>query len=384
MKRQVIPGLCLLLALMTLLGACARQSSPTPLPMSPVPTASPTAVPTALATVLPSTAVPTAMPPTSTPTSPSPSSTPTSTAAPQPSPTAEATRIEFASGMTSATLSGELPANAVAGYVLRAQAGQLMEVSVTPQQGIQLSIQAANGTMLKSAAGTPFFRGILPATGDYAITLTGGNQAVAYTLSVIIPIRISFAAGATSGLVEGELPAHSSQYYVLGAQANQLMEVDVTPQEQLQLVIYGADGTVLKSGMGDVAFFRGTLPSTQDYILVLATGDEAVSYIMSVVIPKRIQFAPGAISAVEEGEAGPGQEQTYVLAASGGQTMQVDVVAPGADVRLVIYGQDGTVLKSGMGGGSTFEGILPSTQDYLVVVGPADRSTHYQLEVTIQ
>jgi hypothetical protein len=478
MTGRVVSHLGLFLILVALLGACAGQGGPT----SPVPTAPPTAVPTVAATVAPSTVAPTALPPTSVPTSPPPSATPTGAPAAQPSATAEATRIEFGSGMTYATLSGKLPANGVARYVLRALEGQVMEVSVTPEQGIQLSIQGADGTILKRGAGSPFFRGKLPSTQDYVMTLVGGSQAVAftldviiperiqfaagstsaviegqlpahgrhyyvlgiqakqimevdvsppsglrtiiygvdgtvlksgmgegsffrgevpitqdyllvietgdqasaYTMNVIIPARISFAAGATSGMVEGRLAAHSSQYYVLGAQANQLMEVDVTSQSQLQLVIYGVDGTVLKSGMGGGAFFRGTLPSTQDYILILSSGDQAASYTMSVVIPRRIRFAPGAISAVEEGKVGPGQERSYVLAAGGGQTMKIDVVAPGADVRLVIYGEDGTVLKSGMGGGATFEGTLPSTQDYWIVVGPADRSTSYQLEVTIQ
>jgi len=161
------------------------------------------------------------------------------------------------------------------------------------------------------------------------------------------------------------------------------MEVNVSPDEGVQTVIYGMDGTVLKSGMGGGSFFRGTLPSTQDYIISLSAGDQAVSYTMNVIIARRIKFAPGTFSVVERGEVGPGWEQAWVLTAGAGQTMKVDVAAPGADVRLVVYGEDGSVLKSGMGGGSTFEGTLPSAQDYVVVVGPADRSTGYELEVTI-
>jgi hypothetical protein len=140
---------------------------------------------------------------------------------------------------------------------------------------------------------------------------------------------------------------------------------------------------VLKSGMSNGSFFRGTLPSTQDYVISLSGGDQAISFNMNVIIAERIEFAPGSISAVEQGEVGPGREQAWVLAASERQTMRIEVVAPGADVRLVVYGVDGTVLKSGMGGGPSFEGTLPSTQDYIVVVGPADRSTSYRLEVSI-
>jgi hypothetical protein len=368
MTGQMVKCLSVLLILLAALMGCAGQGSPTPLPTSTVVPASPTAsvaVPTESATAMPAT------------------STSASSPAPQPSPTGEARRIEFSPGMTSTALSGELALGGVVRYVLRAQAGQLMEANVLSAKVVQLSVEGEDGTIVKTAEGTPFFRGILPSSQDYFLVLTGGDEAVSYSLSVIIPERIQFAAGATSAAVEGQLSARGVHYYVLAAQAGQLMEVNVSPPNAVQTVIYGVDGTVLKSGMGGGSFFRGTLPSTQDYILSLTAGDRDVSYTMNVVIANRIEFAAGATSAVEQGNVGPGQEQAWVLAASGGQTMKVDVVAAGAAVRLVIYGEDGTVLKSGMGEASTFEGVLPSTQDYVVIVGPADRSTAYQLEVTV-
>jgi hypothetical protein len=374
MTRQIVKGLAVLLALLAAIVGCTGQGSPIPLPTSTPPPASPTAVPTPEASVAVPTDTPTALPPTS---------TPTSAPTPQPSPTAAATRIEFSPGTTYDVIRGELAPGGIARYVLRAQAGQLMEVSISTGEGIQLSVQGADGTVLKSAAGTPFFRGTLPSTQDYLLILTAGDQNVSYIMSVIIPERIQFSVGATSAAVQGELPARGVHYYVVGAQADQLMEVNVSAQEQVQTVIYGVDGTVLKSGMGEGSFFRGVLPSTQDYIIAVSAGDQGVSYAMNVMIARRIEFAPGAVSAVEEGEAGPGQDQAWVLAAGGGQTLKVEVTAPGADVRLVIYGDDGTVLRSGMGQGSTFEGVLPSTQDYIIIVGPADLPTSYQLDVTI-
>jgi hypothetical protein len=374
MTRQIVKGLAVLLVLLAAIVGCTGQGSPTPLPTSAPPPASPTAAPTPEASVALPTDTPTVLPPTS---------TPTSAPTPQPSPTAQATRIEFSTGMTYDVVTGELAPGGIARYVLRAQAGQLMEVSISTGEGIQLSVQGADGTVLKSAAGTAFFRGTLPSTQDYLLILTAGDQNVSYTLSVIIPERIQFSVGATSAAVQGELAARGVHYYVVGAQADQLMEVSVSAQEPAQTVIYGVDGTVLKSGMSEGSFFRGVLPSTQDYIIAVSAGDQAVSYAMNVMIARRIEFAPGTVSVVEEGEAGPGQDQAWVLAAGAGQTLKVEVTAPGADVRLVIYGDDGTVLRSGMGQGSTFEGVLPSTQDYIIIVGPADLQTSYQLEVTV-
>jgi hypothetical protein len=368
MTRRMVKRLSLLLGLATVLMGCAGQGSPTPLPTSTVGPISPTAsaaLPTETATVVP------------------PTSTPTSSPETQPSPTTEARRIEFAPGITSTALSGKLGPGGAVRYVLRAQAGQLMEVSVLSAQEVQLAIEGGDGTVLKTAEGPPFFRGTVPGSQDYLLVVAARDEAASYSLSVIIPERMQFSPGATSAAVQGQLPARGTHYYVLAGQAGQLMEVNVSPPDAVQTVIYGVDGTVLKSGMGGGPFFRGTLSSTQEYILSLSAGDQDVSYTTNVVIARRIQFAADATSAVEQGDVGPGREQAWVLAASGGQTMKVDVIAAEAAVRLVIYGVDGTVLKSGMGEGSTFEGVLPSTQDYVVIVGPADRSTTYQLEVTI-
>jgi hypothetical protein len=130
-----------------------------------------------------------------------------------------------------------------------------------------------------------FFRGTLPSSQDYILALSAGDAATAYTVNVVIPERISFAPGAISATLEGNLPAFGSHSYILGASAGQEMEVNVTPEGNVRLSIYGVDGTVLMSGMGEGSSFTGTLPSTQDYILDLFAGDHAVAYTLQVTIP---------------------------------------------------------------------------------------------------
>ena len=62
------------------------------------------------------------------------------------------------------------------------------------------------------------------------------------------------------------------------------MEVNATPEGMVRLIIYGADGTVLMSGMGGGASFSGTLPSDQDYIVTVDAGPSAVTYSLEVSI----------------------------------------------------------------------------------------------------
>src|SRR5690606_35835753 len=132
---------------------------------------------------------------------------------------------------------------------------------------------------------------------DYIIQLTAGEQAVSYTMNILIPQRVSFETGSTAAVVTGDLGSRETDSYVLRVLADQLVEVSVEPQQGVQLVVYGADGTVLRSGMGEGAFFRGVVPSTQDYIFSVSAGEQAVSYTMNVLIPERITFARVATSA---------------------------------------------------------------------------------------
>jgi LysM repeat protein len=63
------------------------------------------------------------------------------------------------------------------------------------------------------------------------------------------------------------------------------LNVTATPQDKLQLSIYGVDGSVLKSGMGEGASFSGVLPSSQDYIVVLKSANQVQAFTLTVSIP---------------------------------------------------------------------------------------------------
>ncbi len=350
-------------------------ASDTPQATSPIPSATVAPQPTATETAQP-TATDTPMP----------SATPLPTSPPEPTATEEpaAVRISFSPGATSAAVEGNLAVQGMHRYVLGVMAGQLMELRVDPQDKVQLVVYGADGTVLKSGmGGVAFFRGTVPSTQDYVVELHAGTEAVSYRLDVMIPVRISFAAGATSAVVEGELAPAETQNYVLGIAAGQLLEISISPQDTVRLAIYGADGTVLKSGMGGGAFFRGTVPSTQDYILDVGPATEAGSFTMHVIIPVRISFAVGATSATAQGNLKAQETQYYVLRASGGQMMEVNATPEGM-VRLIIYGADGTVLMSGMGDGASFSGTLPSDQDYIVAVAAGPQAVAYNLEMSIE
>jgi len=214
--------------------------------------------------------------------------------------------------------------------------------------------------------------------------LREANPSVGTTINVgqvlNIPERIRFATGATAAVVEGQLAANSQKYYLLSAGAGQTLDVTLTAPTDLTLGIYGADGSTVMAASSKLGF-RGVLPKTQDYILVL-TSVSAGNYNINLDIPERILFTPGSTSATLTGTVPANLSQYFILRAAKGQTLTVSAT-PQDKLQLILFGVDGTVLKSGMGGGASFSGALPSTQDYILALRSMNPAQAYTLNVSI-
>jgi len=73
----------------------------------------------------------------------------------------------------------------------------------------------------------------------------------------------------------------------------------------------------------------------------------------------------------------------YVLRASAGQILDVQVDWSGGQVLLEISGADGTVLKHAAVGSTLWRDYLPSTQDYFVKVIAEGGAADYSLRVSV-
>lgn len=103
----------------------------------------------------------------------------------------ELTRIRFTSGATSALQEATLEPGTCAHYVLRALAGQRMEVQVSPGEVVGLEVLGQDGSLGSSGPAGVLVIEPLPQTGDYYLTLCAPSwaQATPYTLEVTIPPR---------------------------------------------------------------------------------------------------------------------------------------------------------------------------------------------------
>ena len=156
-----------------------------------------------------------------------------------------------------------------------------------PQSSTSLAVEGADGTVLQSSGGPPFFRATVPTTQDYRLRISTGGVAVNYTVQVIIPVRITFDAGATSATEHATLPPYTTGHFVIRAMAGQTMTLETTTtQGQVILIVYGADGTVLQTDHAGSPSFNGVLPSTQDYLInVRSVGTAAANVTLVVTIP---------------------------------------------------------------------------------------------------
>ena len=203
------------------------------------------------------------------------------------------------------------------------------------------------------------------------------------------PIYISFAPGSTSATVPGSVAVAGAQEYRLWIGAGQWLVADLQaaqPNAYLEILV-GATGQVIgQTAPGIVhVHWQGITPSTGRYWVRVISNGSPTSYNLTLTIPRRVSFARGAFSAVVYGDVATSGINSYVLRALGGQTMTAALSGPATGRRLEIYRlSDGQSLLSAGANATSWTGLLPSTNDYIVRVVSTGPQTSYSVNVTIR
>jgi len=226
-----------------------------------------------------------------------------------------------------------------------------------------------------------------PDTATISPTNTSSPQASAGA------VRIEFQ-DTTMRVSPGDISPNATRQFVFGAQANQTVTINIAaePSNGVVFSIWGADGTVLAPETLEISTWEGNVPSTQDYyIAVRSVSTQTINYTLSLRIPPltppeatRIQFQPNTTSWYTPGDLSPNAKIRFVLGATGGQQMNVNLLTePVESAFLYIWDADGTVYTL-MAPTQTWNGILPSSQDYYIEVRSAsEQNITYQLNVEI-
>ncbi|KAA3656833.1 MAG: hypothetical protein DWQ04_29960 [Chloroflexi bacterium] len=349
---------------------------------------------------------------------------PTATNTPQPP---QPIQIEFAPGATGASVPGSVVQGTTQRYILRAMAGQQMNVQLTGDLAdLALAVIGQGGSVFQSQmSGLTNWQGNLPATQDYYLDVVG-NASRNFTLNVTVtalpaptatidlsPERIQFLPGTTSATRPGTLGPGQSKTLALNAATGQLMEFVLTSAAAPINITMTYPGTTLfHEGVLNQSTnqYRTTgmytLPLTGDYAFLLTNVGTAVTeYTITYSItdntasgttPTRVQFLPGSTSATLSGAISQiSGDQAYVLTAVSGQIMNIQLLAATTPLFVTIADANGVLLAQQSGiyrqDLEKFETALaltlPASGDYIItlaLIGAAPLPTEFDITFTIQ
>lgn len=208
---------------------------------------------------------------------------------PAPPPANAPIHVAFATGSTSATLGGSVPASGQQAYSLWAGAQQLLLIefeTAQPNAYVQILAGASGQLLGQTAPGASHWQGTLPATRDYLIRVISTGSAASYNLSITIPRRISFAWGAVAATVAGNVLPGGTNTYVLRARGGQTMTAALNgPTTSVWLEIEGlSDGQPLLRASAHATHWTGTLPANQDYLVKVVSAGPRAAYNLNVTI----------------------------------------------------------------------------------------------------
>ncbi len=100
----------------------------------------------------------------------------------------------------------------------------------------------------------------------------------------------------------------------------------------------------------------------------------------------RVRFQQGTSGAKLQGAVARGEENTYILGATGGQTMAVKISSVESNAVFHIIGSSGKPLAGAEPGkdATQWQGQLQRDGDYRVVVGATRGGAEYTLQISIK
>ncbi|CAN5817920.1 hypothetical protein BH24GEM1_BH24GEM1_26920 [soil metagenome] len=206
-------------------------------------------------------------------------------------------------------------------------------------------------------------------------------------------LRVRFARGTTSGIVNDSLRDGETQGYLIGAEQGQVMmahaitwpvrERESAPAAATVRVFSVPDGSELSAPFGAGALWSGRLPATGDVIVrVSATG--ATAYTLAVQIPRRLSVGAEHPTAAIRGSAPSRAPVDYIIDGESGRTLAASL-RERDPATLHVYGlDDGTQLAPLSERRRLWAGRLPASQNYVISVVPAEEGAEYELSIALR
>lgn len=204
--------------------------------------------------------------------------------------------------------------------------------------------------------------------------------------STVFPAgNISMAAGTTAGVVKGAILPGQTTAYTLGAGQSQPMILILdSPNNDVTLGVFEPNGHALLNPANKVTHWQGLLPQTEIYTILVTGGATEENYTLTAKVAQLVNFASGTSSITLNGATLKGYVVSYALNASAGQTMTVSLNQPSNIAYIDIFGLSSGSILSSAAKATTWTGILPQTQAYVIEVIPNNgQVVNYSLTASI-
>jgi hypothetical protein len=330
--------------------------------------------------------------------------------------------VTFAAGTSSITLNGTTVNGYLFDYSLNCGAGQVMTAALNVAPSIAtLDIfgLTTGEALLYASANANTWSGILPDTQDYVIEVLPKNaQVVNYALTVsctgavaqnptqtapptattpsapstpvVPPVtstgEIVFAPLTTAAEVHGTIgPGQIVTYTVQAPQYHPLiLNLDSAALDAVLGVLF-PDGSTLLSPSKGWRYWQWRIPQTGLYTIQIYGGSTQTNYALTVKIPEIVYFAPGSTSKILYGDTNLGFVRSYAFYLSFGQTLTASLNVTNDKAYLDIFGLETGSILGYQSKSSSWTGVLPATQMYIIEVVPrGGYLTGYALTVSVK
>jgi hypothetical protein len=157
-----------------------------------------------------------------------------------------------------------------------------------------------------------------------------------------------------------------------------------SPKNDVTLGVFEPNGHTLLNPANKFTRWQGILPKTEIYTILVTGGATAEDYTLTAKVAQLVNFSAGASSITLSGSTAKGYVFSYALTGSAGQTMTATLNVPSSTAYIDIFGIASGSLLSSAARSSTWTGVLPQTQAYVIEVIPNNgQVVNYSLTVSI-
>ena len=198
-------------------------------------------------------------------------------------------------------------------------------------------------------------------------------------------VNIIMPTGTTAGVVHGTVqPGQVVTYTLAAGQSQPMILIMNSPYNDVTLGVFEPNGTMLLDPANKWTRWQGLLPKTELYTIQVIGGTTTEDYTLTAKVAQLVNFAPGATSITLNGSTVKGYVFSYAFSCAANQTMTATLNVPSSTAYIDIFGLTTGSLLSSSAKATTWTGVLPQTQDYVIEVIPNNgQVVNYSLMVAV-